>query len=287
MGFKYAGGIVLPLDVLRISPPLGGQPHVSAAGGSKEVLIPRTIIDKVIKGIYDKTLSDGTIDPDLWNKTWQEIFSSFQTGYGKSLAKIKYNTPDFAYLQQVKYNTAVFSAFKQNEQIKEAASYLLKPDGTATPWKEFLDKAMETDDTYNKRWLQTEYNQAHDSALQARRWRDAEKTADLYPNMEYVAVKDGRTRPSHKLLDGTVRPLNDRFWLKYYPPIDWGCRCTGRRTDKPVTEIPVDLPVVADGMDVNTGMAAKIFSDDHPYIKGSADRADELKEFVKTQLDSE
>ncbi len=37
-------------------------------------------------------------------------------------------------------------------------------------------------------------------------------------------------------------------------------------------------------MDVNAGKEAKIFSDNHPYIKGSSDRADELLAFVNTQL---
>jgi SPP1 gp7 family putative phage head morphogenesis protein len=146
---------------------------------------------------------------------------------------------------------------------------------------------MEVDDTYNKRWLQTEYNQAHTSALQARRWRDAEKTADLYPNLKYVAVMDERTRESHRALHGTIRPISDPFWDKYSPPIDWGCRCTLRRTDEEPTPMPDAMPAVADGMDVNTGKEAKIFSDNHPYIKGSADRADELLQFVKSQLGEE
>jgi SPP1 gp7 family putative phage head morphogenesis protein len=281
LGYTYAGGVILPLEML-------GLPERSRGiAASKEVFIPKTIVDNFIKGIYDKVLFDGNIDPDLWNKTWQEIFSGFQTGFGKSLAKIKYGTPDFAYLQQVRFNTAVFSAFKQNQQIKEAASYLLKPDGSSTSWKEFLKIAMEIDDTYNKRWLQTEFNQAHNSALQARRWRDAEKTADLYPNFMYKAVMDERTRESHRKLNGMIRPISDPIWDTYSPPIDWGCRCTLRRTDKDPTDVPADIPVVADGLAVNTGKLAKIFSDDHPYIKGSADRADELKQFVKTQLDSE
>jgi len=178
----------------------------------------------------------------------------------------------------------VFAAFKQNEQIKEAASLLLKPDGTARSWKEFRDEALKIDDTYNKRWLQTEYNQAHTTAQQARRWRDFEKTANLYPNLIYIAVRDDRTRESHARLHGTIRPINDPFWDKYSPPLDWGCRCTLRPSDKDPTPVPDKLPNVPAGMDVNAGKEAKIFSDKHPYIKGSADRADELMKFVKSQL---
>jgi SPP1 gp7 family putative phage head morphogenesis protein len=214
------------------------------------------------------------------------VFSSFEAGYGKSLASAEFNTPDWEYLQQVKFNSAVWSAFKQNSQIKDAALMLLDDQGKAVPWKEFRDKAMQIDDTYNKRYLQTEYNQAHNTAMQARRWRDAEKTADLYPNMIYIAVQDGRTRATHMALHGTIRPINDPFWSKYTPPLDWGCRCTLRPTDKKTTSQPAELPNVTDGMDNNPGMDGKIFSDNHPYIKGNADRASELMAWVAGQIKS-
>jgi SPP1 gp7 family putative phage head morphogenesis protein len=249
-----------------------------------EVSISSTIISKFLKAIYDQQVTDGQPDPDLFNRTWKKLFRSFEAGYGKSLGKIKYNSPDYAFLEEIKYNTAVFSAFKQNAQIKDAAKLLVKDDGSARTWKEFLDAAMEVDDTYNKRWLQTEFNQAHSSALQARRYKDAVKTASLYPNLEYISVRDGRTRESHKKLHGTVRPIGDLFWGQFMPPIDWGCRCTIRPTDKPVTAVPAEVPEVPEGMDVNTAVEGKIFSDNHPYIKGSADKKDELIKFVNNQL---
>ena len=257
--------------------------HIEAVALS-EVIIPNKVITKFLRGIYNKSITEGNIDPALWSRTYKQLFSSFQKGYGKSLAKIKYTSPDYEYLEQLRYNTAVFSAFKQNEQIKEAASLLVKDDGSARTWKEFLGEAMKVDEKYNKVWLQTEYNQAHSTALQARRWRDAEKTRDLYPNLIFVAVMDNRTRESHAKLHGTILPINDPFWNKYSPPLDWGCRCQLRPSDKSPTVVPEKLPSVPNGMDVNAGKEAKIFSDNHPYIKGSSDRKNDLEKFVKTQL---
>ena len=143
---------------------------------------------------------------------------------------------------------------------------------------------MKVDEKYNKVWLQTEYNQAHTTAVQARRWRDFEKTRDLYPNLIFVAVQDARTRESHAKLHGTILPIDDPFWNKYSPPLDWGCRCQLRPSDKTPTAVPEKLPSVAAGMDVNAGKEAKIFSDSHPYVKGSSDRKADLEKFVKTQL---
>ena len=231
-------------------------------------------------------VKEGQPDKALWEATFKEVFSSFEAGYGKSLASAEFNTPDWEYLQQVKFNSAVWSAFKQNSQIKDAARMLLDDQGKAVPWKDFRDKAMQIDDTYNKRYLQTEYNQAHNTAMQARRWRDAEKTSDLYPNMIYIAVQDGRTRATHMALHGTIRPINDPFWSKYTPPLDWGCRCTLRPTDKKTTSQPAELPSVTDGMDNNPGVDGKIFSDNHPYIKGNTDRASELMAWVGSKIKS-
>lgn len=249
-----------------------------------EALIPSKIIRTFFRKLYKGSVAQGKLDIPLWKITLNELFTAFEAGYGESLASVKYNTPDYEFLTELKYNTAVFAAFKQNEQIKDAAKLLLKDDGSARTWQEFRTAAMEIDDTYNKRWLQAEFNQAHTAALQARRWNDAVQNADLYPNMEYVAVKDDRTRASHLALNGTILPITDPFWKTYSPPIDWGCRCTLRPTDATPTSIPGVIPSVAEGLDVNTGADAKIFSDNHPYIAGSADQSTALKEFVNKNL---
>ena len=45
------------------------------------------------------------------------------------------------------------------------------------------------------------------------------------PYWMYSAVKDGSTRPSHKALDGMVRPHDDPIWDIWYPPNGFRCRC--------------------------------------------------------------
>lgn len=44
----------------------------------------------------------------------------------------------------------------------------------------------------------------------------------------YTAVLDGRTRPTHRALNGTIRKRTDPFWSMNYPPNGWGCRCSVR-----------------------------------------------------------
>lgn len=43
--------------------------------------------------------------------------------------------------------------------------------------------------------------------------------------IRYIAVLDGRTRKSHAALNGVIKPIDDKFWDKNYPPNDWNCRC--------------------------------------------------------------
>ncbi len=43
-----------------------------------------------------------------------------------------------------------------------------------------------------------------------------------FPFWRYSAVKDNRTRPSHRALDGKVFRTGD---YKYYPPLTFNCRC--------------------------------------------------------------
>lgn len=53
-----------------------------------------------------------------------------------------------------------------------------------------------------------------------------DEVRDVLPVWEYSAVGDDRTRPSHRALDGVTYPADHPFWDQYYPPWDFGCRCT-------------------------------------------------------------
>ena len=51
------------------------------------------------------------------------------------------------------------------------------------------------------------------------------ENVDAQPYLMYSAVLDGRTRPAHRALNGTVKPFDDIFWNYYTPPNGWRCRC--------------------------------------------------------------
>lgn len=73
--------------------------------------------------------------------------------------------------------------------------------------------------------LETIYQTNTQSAYQAGHWKRQEENKVNRPYLEYDAVGDAATRPSHLELSGVVKPVDDPFWSTYYPPNGYNCRC--------------------------------------------------------------
>ncbi len=157
----------------------------------------------------------------------------------------------------LKKNIAQFSAFKETS-FKKTLENLLTSDGHLTPKDDFLDAAYKVSGDYNGLWLETEYHQTVANAHMAEKWKDFGRNLDLYPNIKLTSVQDGRVRPEHKVLDGTIRPYNDPFWNTHTPPLDWGCRCDIEQTDEEPTEVKGDLQLKIE-FENNPGKSGKIF----------------------------
>lgn len=75
--------------------------------------------------------------------------------------------------------------------------------------------------------LKTIYQTNLQSAYMAGRMK-SQQEADAFPYLMYVAVMDGRTRPSHAALNGKVWRKDDPVWSSIYPPNGFNCRCRTR-----------------------------------------------------------
>lgn len=73
--------------------------------------------------------------------------------------------------------------------------------------------------------LQTIYRTNLQTAYMAGRFQSQLENIDDRPYWQYVSIQDGRTRPSHRAMNGKVFRYDDPFWGSFYPPNGWGCRC--------------------------------------------------------------
>ncbi len=130
---------------------------------------------------------------------------------------------------------------------------------------------------YNQTWLRTEYDTAVRSARIAAQWKDMERTADLYPNVEFLRTRSAEPRQDHLDYVGIIRPLNDSWWDTHAPPLGWNCKCGIRSTDKPITPIPSNLTPIPEGLQNNPARSGNLFSENHPYAKNARREESVLK----------
>ena len=119
----------------------------------------------------------------------------------------------------------IFSGIKTFHELHEAFPSLLDENGNRKPFNQFLNDVQKVDNTYNKAWLNAEYNHAQAAAEMAAKWEDYAEDGDEY-NLQYRTAGDDKVRPEHAALHGVTLPMSDPFWDEYYPPNGWNCRCT-------------------------------------------------------------
>ena len=208
------------------------------------------LVEKYIRELFDEKKVPQKLREELWVYYFDKLSKAVDAGYSP---KSEFYDKDLA--RALKHNIAQFCAFKETS-FRNTLRDLLTKDGSLVPWSEFKKEAYKISNDYNHRWLETEYHQTVANANMAEKWKDFERNADLYPNLKFVSVNDNRVRPEHKALDGTIRPINDPFWNKYTPPLDWGCRCHVVQTDEEPTEI-------------KGGLQLKIEFENNPATSGS------------------
>lgn len=160
-----------------------------------------------------------------------------------------------------------FSAAKSYAQLKDM-NQLLHKDGKLREWNDFKRDVSQLTETYNRNYLQAEYQTARQAGHHARNWQTYVKDKDLFPALEYRTVSDDRVRDEHAALDGLVRPVDDPFWDEYYPPNGWRCRCYVVQTEAPASKPRVIKPEddIRPDFKTNVGKHGTVWSDQHAYM---------------------
>ena len=169
----------------------------------------------------------------------------------------------------------IFSGIKAFHELNEAFPSLLDEEGKRKPFERFLNDVQSIDETYNKHYLNAEYNFAQASAEMAGKWERFTEDGDDYL-LQYRTANDSKVRPEHAELHGVTLPMGDSFWDEYYPPNGWNCRCTvvqvlkSKHEQTPHAEAmqraEQALRKDTKGMfHFNSGKTGKSFPDHNPY----------------------
>jgi SPP1 gp7 family putative phage head morphogenesis protein len=229
----------------------------------------RDTIMAIAKQLHEGKISVNDLSDELIKLIYDELESGAVEGLGndydeddKEVTKDKKATA-----RKVKGNVYRFAAAKNYTENVELSNALLDEDGKLRTWSEFKIQVDQIHETYNRNYLQAEFQTARRSGQAIRQWEEYQENADLFPNLEYRTVGDDRVRDDHRDLDGVIKPLNDPFWDQWFPPNGFRCRCGTRQTDNGVSKgTPKGSP--DKGFKQHVGKTLEIYSDEHPAFTG-------------------
>lgn len=239
-----------------------------------------TLLKEAIEEVYGNKGSKELVNKNLFDIT----NNALQHGIDGELED---NVTDKEFIRQFKENASVFAAFKNHQQTELFVAALYDENGKLRSFREFRKECLKIGEKFNEQYLRTEYNTAVRAARMAANLKKYEKTAYLYPNLEYMETMASHPRKSHKEYVGTILPINHEAWAWLMPPSDWNCDCSVRPTDKEPTAAPVkpeDFNPIFDNNPVNTAEFVNI--KETPYYKhtpeGLRDKVErEGKELLK------
>lgn len=172
-------------------------------------------------------------------------------------------------LEAIRENVFIFSGFKTEKMLREASALLLDEEGNIRSKSDFIGKLLELDSTYNVHHLASEYEHAVASGQMISKWESFQDLKENFPNLMYSTAGDDRVRPSHVILDGAIRPIDDPFWNTNYPPNGWRCRCDVDATDQEVNNKGGSGGDHGKMFNHNVGKDGVVFPGSHPYFEAS------------------
>jgi SPP1 gp7 family putative phage head morphogenesis protein len=233
------------------------------------------LIEKVAKDLHDGKIKPEDLNAGLVKEIYSELSTGMASGFGKGF--FKYTDDNAKRILDLKQNLYKFSGAKTYQQMAKLNFLLQGDDGNPRSWQEFKEQALKINNEYNLNYLRTEYNTALRSGAMAAKWAKYESQARLYPNLKYKTAKDDRVRDDHKQMEDIIKPVNDPFWDKWYPPNGHNCRCYVEQTSQAATKgTPEGNPQM--GFHNNVAKSGKAFNEDHPYFLIPREEAKKVRE---------
>lgn len=253
--------------------------HKCCGSGLPVAEVTNKILDdltnKLLTAIWNNKDSIGT-EGQLIVAEALELVKGLKSGYGTTVG---YNTPDTLAYQLMEYNLFEFSASKTEARLAAMTDLLIDQDkNEIRSFEDFEKLAKEKSSSFNREWLQSEYNLSIAVGQTSAQYHRYMAQKDDFPYVEYQTAGDSKVRSQHAKLDGKIFSLDDKEAMKLWPPNGYGCRCEMLQTNKRPKE-------------VTTGKAAQeLMQEADPKWKNSQfeiNRADLKQVFTKEQFYSD
>jgi len=112
------------------------------------------------------------------------------------------------------------------EQIETVIAAVNKAITNGSTFEDFKKLVAENEIKLSEPYLKNVFRTNIQTAYSHGRWQQQQRNRDKRPYLMYSAIDDSRIRPSHLALNRIIRHIDDPFWLMYYPPWGFMCRCT-------------------------------------------------------------
>ena len=262
------------------------QKHTLAIGESK--IKP---LLNAVESAFKQLHSRGSYKPQDLAKTkaYKNLVTETSQIFNGAIAD---NDVPEAMAKSLKEDVFVFSGLKTNAQLAEASKLLMTADGKIKSFSAFSKDVESVKENYNQKYLDAEYQFAVSSAQSAGNWANLSSDYDL----QYRTAGDDRVRDSHDKLRDVTLPQDDAFWVSYYPPNGWRCRCTAVQVRKGKFEASDSKKAITEGEKAtsqidkdgknklaifrfNPGIQKVVFPPAHPYAKVAG--AKEVRKILK------
>lgn len=156
--------------------------------------------------------------------------------------------------RQLATTVSFLSGIEQVETVIKSLNKTLAEGGTFNDFQKLVE---ENEIVLSKHYLKNVFRTNIQTAYGHGRWQQQQKNKAKRPYLMYSAIDDTRVRPSHLALNRIIRHIDDPFWLLYYPPWGFMCRCTIiALTEKEAKKLGItsdeDLPQIAEDMGWST-----------------------------------
>jgi SPP1 gp7 family putative phage head morphogenesis protein len=156
--------------------------------------------------------------------------------------------------RQLATTVSFLSGIEQIETVIKSLNKTLAEGGTFNDFQKLVE---ENEIVLSKHYLKNVFRTNIQTAYGHGRWQQQQKNKAKRPYLMYSAIDDTRVRPSHLALNRIIRHIDDPFWLKYYAPWAFMCRCTViALTEKEAQKLGItsdeDLPQIAEDMGWST-----------------------------------